>query len=327
MISVSASPIINKNRIRKINISRDLDQVADLIERCFPIHLDHDGQTYIREMRKTARQMQFLGSLSTLSDLDRNKASGFVWEEEGQIIGNLSLIPFKDQEKNIYLIANVAVDPNQRRRGIARALTNHALDFLRRKNVAEAWLQVRDDSPAAYQLYRSTGFVDHVVRTTWRIQPVEFNLLEKGRIKNTHVGKRHKEDWEFQRKWLLKRYPKSIRWSLPVNFSRFEPGLLQKIANIFEGVALKHWTISNQKECLGAVTWQKTSTYANNIWLAFPEDVTPSVFSYALQVVMKRLPRSHPISIDYPKDCFAEEFKNRGFKEFRTLIWMKQNLK
>ncbi len=326
MISASASPILQKSKIRKMSISRDLDQVADLIERCFPIHLDRDGQTYIREMRKTAREMQFLGWLSSLSELESNKASGFVWEEEGKIIGNLSLIPFKNMGENICLIANVAVDPGYRRSGIARALTNHALDHLHRMRFSQVWLQVRDDNPAAHQLYHSTGFVDQVVRTTWRIKPGAFNFLERGLVKNTAVVRRNKAEWKSHKKWLLNSYPKSIRWNLPVDFSRFEPGLLQKLSNVLEGVFLKHWIISTRNECLGVITWQKTNAYANNLWLAFPEDVTPLIFSYGLQEVIRHLPRSHPISIDYPKGWFAEEFKQRGFTEFRSLIWMKQNL-
>ncbi len=326
MISASASQQIQQSRIRKLNISRDLDQVADLIEQCFPIHLDQDGQTYIREMRKTAREMRFFGWLSSLSDLDNKKAPGFIWEEDGQILGNLSLIPFKDQGKDICLIANVAVDSNHRRRGIARALTNHALAYLRRRHISQIWLQVRDDNPAAIHLYHSTGFVDHVVRTTWRIKPGHYKPSEEGDALNVNVVKRKKEDWDDQKRWLLQFYPLTIRWNLSVDFSLFEPGWLQNILNIINGVWFKHWSLKSQTECLGVITWQKTSNYANNIWLAFPNDVESSVFSYGLQRVMKRLSGKHPISIDYPKGHFEEEFKAGGFKEFRSLIWMKQNL-
>ena len=326
MISAFASQNISKKNIRKINISSDLDQVADLIEQCFPIHLDQDGQTYIQEMRKTAREMRFLGWLSSLSDLDSNKVSGFIWEEEGRILGNLSLIPFKNQGNNIYLIANVAVDPNHRRRGIAHALTDHALNYLRRQHISAVWLQVRDDNPAAYKLYRSTGFIDHLVRTTWRINPDNLKFSRKMEIAGASVGNRKEADWENQKSWLEDDYPTTIRWNLPVDFSRFEPGLLQKIANILEGIYLKHWAIRDQRGCRGIITWQKTSTYANNLWLAFPDDVTSSTLAFSIQRVLKRLPGRHPISIDYPRGRFEDVFKEAGFTEFRSLIWMKQSI-
>ena len=327
MISAFASKKFSDSNIRKINISTDLDKVADLIEQCFPIHLDQDGQTYIREMRKTAREMRFLGWVSSLSDLTSDKVPGFIWEEDGKILGNLSLIQFKDRGKSVCLIANVAVDPQHRRQGIARALTNHALSYLRRQNISQVWLQVRDDNPPAYQLYQSTGFVDHLVRTTWRIKPSQFSPLDKRDVKEICFGKRAKMDWQKQKRWLLKDYPESIRWNLSVEFSRFEPGLLQKLSNMLESVNLKHWTVYDQIECLGIITWQKTSSYANSLWLAFPEDVKSSTLSYAMQRVMKRLPKKHPLSLDYPKGLFINEFKEMGFEEFRSLIWMKQNLR
>ena len=65
----------------------------------------------------------------------------------GRIVGNLSLIPFVRRGHVVYLIANVAVHPDYRRRGIARQLTQTALDYLRQRGVSSAWLQVRDDNP------------------------------------------------------------------------------------------------------------------------------------------------------------------------------------
>jgi GNAT superfamily N-acetyltransferase len=326
MISALASQSISNTNIRKINVSRDLDQVADLIEQCFPIHLDQDGQTYIREMRKTAREMRLLGWVSSLPELGSAKAPGFVWEERGRILGNLSLIQFKDQGKNICLIANVAVHPDHRRKGIARALTNHALAYLQQNHISQVWLQVRDDNPAACQLYRSTGFVDHLVRTTWRIMPEDFEPLEKGTVSELTFRIRQKDDWEVQKRWLLYNYPESIRWNLSVDFSRFEPGLLPKISNFFEAVKLKHWAVYHNNECLGVLTWQKTRSYANNLWLAFPDNGDSLTLSFLMQRVLKRQQKRHPLSIDYPKGQFSEAFRAMGFIEFRSLIWMKQNL-
>lgn len=326
MISALASQSISNSNIRKINISRDLDQVADLIEKCFPIHLDHDGQTYIREMRKSAREMRLLGWVSSLPEFGSGKAPGFVWEEEGRILGNLSLIQFKGQGKNFFLIANVAVHPDHRRKGIGRALTDYALAYLRQNHISQVWLQVRDDNPAACQLYRSTGFKDHLVRTTWRIKPYQFAPLEKKTGSKFYFRKRQKEDWEAQKQWLLMNYPESIRWNLSVDFSRFEPGFLQIFSNLLETVKLKHWSVNLNNECLGVVTWQKTNSYANNLWIAFPNDGNPMILTFLLEKVFKRLRGGHPISIDYPKGQFSETFRAMGFTEFRSLIWMKQTL-
>jgi len=157
--------------IRRFDLTRDLDPVADLIELCFPIHLDPDGKAYIDEMRKIAWEMRLMGRLVGFSDQYPAKNSGFVWEENGQIIGNLSLIPSTKGGRRVVVIANVAVHPDHRRRGIAHELTQRALQTLRQQGETEAWLQVRDDNPPAIQLYRRSGFSEQALRTTWRICP------------------------------------------------------------------------------------------------------------------------------------------------------------
>jgi ribosomal protein S18 acetylase RimI-like enzyme len=315
------------DHVRILDISRDLDQVANLIEMCFPIHLDQDGQTYIREMRKTAREFRLMGWLSTLSAMGSEQAPGFVYEESGQIIGNLSLIPFQQRERRFHMIANVAVHPDHRRRGIARALTKRALAYIRRTSEPWVWLQVRDDNPAAINLYHSVGFIEQVVRTNWRIRPVE---LQTGQVRaelKYCLRRRRRADWERQQQWLADAYPSSIRWNLPVDFHRFSPGPLQVISNFLDGNRFKHWSVESAGDCRGTITWQKTNSFANNLWLAFPEHINGDLLTKALHDVCKRLSGMHPLSINYPYGRFKPLFEALGFQHFRSLIWMRLKIR
>ncbi len=72
-------------------------------------------------------------------------------------------------EKNIYLIANVAVRPEYRKRGIGRALTLAAMQHAKLHHADETWLHVRDDNPGAIGLYRSLGFEDSSAGLTGRL--------------------------------------------------------------------------------------------------------------------------------------------------------------
>lgn len=326
MISAALSTTPKFDHIRKLDLSRDLDQVADLIEICFPIHKDHDGQTYVQEMRKAAREMRMMGWLTNLAEMGSQRASGFVWEKEGQIIGNLSLVPFQKDGRRIHLIANVAVHPDYRRQGIARALTVHALTFLRRLGEKQTWLQVRDDNPGAIDLYRSVGFVDRFARTTWRIRPFEFKALPTSRFPDLSIRRRKPADWKNQQQWLDYAYPHEIRWNLPVDFRRFTPGLLHVLENFLDGINLRHWTVVKADKNFGTITWQKTKSFANNLWLAFPEETENKVLTIALEMVLKRLARKHPLSIDYPKGWSSQDLESMGFENFRTLIWMSHSL-
>ena len=52
--------------------------------------------------------------------------TGYVWVEGERIVGNVSLIVFHHQRHKLNMVANVAVHPDFRHRGIARALTERA---------------------------------------------------------------------------------------------------------------------------------------------------------------------------------------------------------
>ncbi len=314
----------NKNspHIRRINLASDLDKVADLIEMCFPIQHDPDGQTYIREMRKSAQEMQIFRWISAFDDTVNAKVAGFVWEEDGKIVGNLSLIPFRQKGQQIYLIANVAVHPDRRRNGIAHALTERGLDYLRRKNISKIWLQVRDDNPTAIQLYRSAGFVDRFTRTTWRIQPREFQNPFLSVTNNLKIKRRGNAFWQMQKEWLNTIYPKSMRWNLSVDFTGFEPGIMQSIFNYLDGKKLQHWSVELNGQCKGVITWQKSNSFANNLWLGIDPELEEQLLASTLEVIIKHYPPKHMLSVDYPQGRLQSLFEALRFRQFRTLIWM-----
>lgn len=326
MIAASVSAINPSEPIRRLDLRRDLYQVADLIELCFPIHADPDGKTYVDEMRKAARDMRLMGWLANISSAEPGKVSGFVWEENNHIIGNLSLIPLRNAGRRVHLIANVAVHPEYRRRGIARKLTQHALAHLQRQQESQVWLQVRDDNPPAVDLYRSLGFKDQASRTTWRIRPIDFRPPGIIEYPGFSVRRRMPGDWQFHKNGLQQVYPETIRWNLPVNFRRFSPGLIQTITNFMDGESYKHWSLSLKGTCQGVITWQKSDSYANNLWLAIRADTEEELLPTGLAHVMKRLSKNHPLSIDYPKGRFQAGFEALGFAHFRTLVWMRCHL-
>ena len=154
--------------VRPLNILRDLPRVADLIEVCFASSMDSEGQSYVRQMRRASRDTSFMRWASNAIESASLPLSGFVWEQDGRIIGNASLVPFRHKGKRIYLIANVATHPEHRRKGIARALTEHAMQHARQRGADEMWLHVRADNPGAVQMYSDLGFVERAQRTTWR---------------------------------------------------------------------------------------------------------------------------------------------------------------
>src|SRR6185436_15007807 len=132
--------------IRPLNVLRDLPAVADLIELCFSSTMDNDGQRYLSDMRRASHDDSFLNWAAHMTETASIPLMGYIWEQDGRIIGNASLIPFRDRGKRVYLIANVATHPDYRRRGIGRALTERSMKQARDRNAVAVWLHVRDDN-------------------------------------------------------------------------------------------------------------------------------------------------------------------------------------
>jgi len=74
-------------------------------------------------------------------------------------------------------VLNLAVAPNFRRRGVARALLRGGLGFLRRRRVEEVFLEVRESNQSAQALYLSLGFRPVGQRTGYYRNPKEDALV------------------------------------------------------------------------------------------------------------------------------------------------------
>jgi hypothetical protein len=104
--------------IRPLLKRKDLNAVANLVEMCFADTMDPDGRDYIKHLRFLAEGHTGWGANPFEQLL--LPVQGFLWEQDGLIIGNLTLIPFSSLGKRYYLIANDATHPGYRRQGIAR---------------------------------------------------------------------------------------------------------------------------------------------------------------------------------------------------------------
>lgn len=82
---------------------------------------------------------------------------GFVYEENGHILGNVTLT-LDDSRERRWMISNVAVAEKSRRRGIARQLMLAAIDEARARNAQWIILNVRPWNEGAIRLYEALGF-------------------------------------------------------------------------------------------------------------------------------------------------------------------------
>lgn len=299
--------------LRSFDIRRDLLPVADLVELCFADSLDADGRMYIRQMRQAARNGPLLISQADLP------LSGYVWQEGTEVVGNLSLIPHRYGGRRMMLIANVAVHPEHRRRGIARSLTQAALQDVQRRGISETWLQVDDTNPPAVSLYRHMGFIERTKRTSWRAVPQPASV---GAATEPKVRSRQTQDWSQQRRWLHANYPEDVRWQLPLDLNLLQPGWRGALERALRERQVEQWSAVQNKKLLGVLSWQSSTLEADRLWLAAPEATEEEAIPALMQQAYPQLRAARPLALNYPSGRAEGALTRGGFQAARTLIWM-----
>jgi ribosomal protein S18 acetylase RimI-like enzyme len=310
--------IIPDPHIRRVDVRSDLDAIAALIETCFAETLDQDGRAYVKQLRRSAEDARRLSWAVEWAEENSLPIKGFVWVEDHHIVGNLTLIPMRKQNLPVTLIANVAVLPEYRRQKIAQKLTVCALKYLAGKP-GQVWLQVREDNPAAGDLYRKLGFLERARRTTWHhysgdpIPPVRSDTL---------ITPCWHADWKSQLSLLQNYYPDEVNWNLSVNFTSFKAGFLSHLFGFLPGDTNRSWAWRQNGRLMGTLTWEAARTWTDNLWLGSePADVKAAI-SVLLPYALNAIQRSTPQAVNFPSGTAEDEFLKCGFKKHYTLIWM-----
>lgn len=308
-------------QLRPIRIPSDLSAVADLVELCFAATLDEDGRRFIRQMRRA-------GSRSGLGGLPPT-IKGFVWVEQGEIVGNLNLLPVMVRGQRAYLVANVAVHPDFRGRGIAHQMTQAGIALAAQNRVRRLWLQVDEKNLIAQQLYRDFAFVERARRTLWHSQ----SSLAEGDVRlpaSVQVRLARANTWKQQHYWLNQVYGPDVRWNLPIHIRQYAPGLLGGLLRMLSEHKTKQWAAFHRGEWIGSVTWQHSYAQADWLWLAAPpEKRSLAILALIPQVYRtlreeKMIKPGRVLAVNYPAGDSAEAFETIGFKNHNTLIWMER---
>ena len=109
------------------------------------------------------------------SELSGRYSFPFVAELVGRVVGFVCLVTLFEEAQ----ILDIAVSPDQRGRGIARLLMEHACAVARAQHAEVLSLEVRASSEAAIGLYRQAGFRQVGIRTNYYDSSEDALLMEK----------------------------------------------------------------------------------------------------------------------------------------------------
>ncbi len=326
------APATTQKNPRPIDLRRDLNAVADLMERCFSDTLDPDGLRYLKQMRAAARNPGYARWARIGADGASIPVSGYVWEEAGALVGNLTLIPYYTLKARYYLIANVAVHPDFRRKGIASRMTSVALEHARQRGAQSVWLHVRQENEGAVRLYRLAGFVEQARRSTWHLEPpgsgeaVAPGILPGVAHPEVRVQERRSPDWRYQRQWLVDRYPKTLSWHLSLKLNALRPDLWGFFHRFMNDLQVRQWSAYRGKQLVGVLAWQAMPSYADSLWLAAPSQSEDLAARCLLEHIRRHMVQRRPLALDYPAGRATQAIQDAGFHLHQTLIWMSLKL-
>jgi ribosomal protein S18 acetylase RimI-like enzyme len=325
MVTELPIPLNANQHLRPLDARRDLAAVADLVELCFSDTLDPEGRNYLKQMRQAAQHASLVGWANSLYPEASLPPAGLVWVEGNpgagsqRLVGNLSLIPINLQGKRGYLIANVAVHPDFRGRGIGRNLTTAGLEMARKRGAPAAWLQVRDDNPGAVHIYETAGFKERARRSAWLTTA---EIPPGGPSPGLNIVSRHSNHWPQQKAWLSALYPAELSWHLPLDWKALQPNLGGTLYRLLTWYSPRHWAVLQDNRLEGVLTYAHSTGQTDHLWLAAPPDADPEALFELLKATRRSLPRRRPLALNLPAGMAAQALRNAGFSTHQTLIWM-----
>lgn len=322
-VSLPLNPVAG-GRVRLLNVLRDLPHVADLVELCFQSSLDVEGRRYVQQMRRAGSDRGFLAWAGRVVETASMPLSGFVAEEAGSIIGNVSIMYQTDRGRRLALLANIATHPDHRGRGIATLLTRQAIETARTKGCTELWLQVRDDNPVAIGIYRMLGFVDRARRSTYQApnSRLEGGILEYDSAPELALSGVHREHWHAQREWLKELHPNELAWYGRWDWDRLAPDIGHLIRRLLAEMEVQQWAATLSGTLHATATWIGSLRAQEHVWLAAPATADDRAVTAVLARARQTLAGRGSIALEHPAGAHERAITAAGFNRQRTLIWM-----
>ncbi len=272
MVSLSLHESPTSPGLRPVNLRTDLVPLADLIELAFADTMDSSGRAAVREMRSLSHLGPGLSVLLGMNDLAQGVGLGFVWIEDGRLVGNTSIYPSNLPGGSTWIIANVAVHPDYRGRGIAHQLVQTSLDTIRRRSRSRkvtAVLQVEADNDIAFHLYQRLGFVPERSWTQWRRSsttraPQQFN------DPSIYITRRRSNEWHEEYAMAQRLRPVSqggMGWLRPLYAGLFRRSLWKRLSDLASMRSLERLVIRGTQDDLRAVMWIESGFAASSVQL------------------------------------------------------------
>jgi ribosomal protein S18 acetylase RimI-like enzyme len=311
---------------RPVNLRTDLGAIADLVEMCFAGQMDAEGRAAVREMRWLSHTGPLLWLLAGLNHVARGVSTGLVWVEDERLVGNVSVYRAEVREP-AWVIANVAVHPDYRRRGIARSLVRASLDLLRRRRACWAILQVGHDNAAAIALYREVGFYPLRTWVIWRRSA----YLSAPAGRSLPVEAARGSEWHALYDLARQSCPSGLGWMRPAAPHAFRPSLWRALGDLLGGRHEERYVVRDSSGKVTAALFIEMTLGkpADRLILMVHPAQRGRLERHLLEFALRRLGRRRKaVVIEYPCDeeAGSAALAALQFEPRRTLTHMRHDL-
>ncbi len=314
--------------IRMMRPERDLRGLADLLEEAFGPDLSHEGKELIRDLRIMGSLGPLGGLIFALDSTLGREFRGFIWDEGGKVVGNVSIT---QTGWDRWHISNVAVAPSYRSRGIARRLMQAALTYIWEQGGRWVNLQVREDNFAALSLYMSLGFEEIGKVVEMELKGEARPLCSSGQKAVDFELSRWEEEYEL----ALTSLPAGLLWLERPQLEGFRPlslnPFLNRLAYFLQGYDLHHVMVLKDSRIVAtAALWKSLLGNRHKLQFLIHPEVRGQVEEALVEGILKPLTRPFR-GIAYTKIPFeyqelARILEKAGFKVARVLVQMRVDL-
>ncbi len=222
--------------VRSIHFRRDVPQITELLHLAF---YDKQGR---ERPSSTAFDLPSLWMLN-VDPMTNRLGNGLVWVENGRIIGNLTIVRYPKSGR--FLVVNVAVHPEWRRRGIARRLMDEVVAAARKEGQTAVLLQVDRSNESAQQLYRRMNFSIIGQMISWRGEGVGLRRVPSSLQTPSpeYVRRLHAREWKDALALDRAHLPIEMDWPEPMPHDLYKTGMWQWLFYAINGRSFEAWTM------------------------------------------------------------------------------------
>ncbi len=316
--------------VRPFDTYHDLDPVVELIAVAFGDKLDPAGQAVLDGMRRVARMGLLRGLFWPLWG-GEGITQGFVWVEQGCVVGNVSLRCAS--QRGGFFIGNVVVHPDWQERGIASELMKAALEGISARGGRWVGLEVRMDNPVAVRLYEKLGF-RKIGKTLRMLRPV--GLLWDGDsspplLRSFSLRRGHGRDSAALVKLVRIVVPEPQRTLLELREGDYRPDWKRALDHWLEGRRESWWMIEEGGAVCGAVrALCERGHYSDRLELLVSPGHDGRFETILVQkgmACLRSAPRKRVETVlPNPTESLIAALESVGFRELCVLVQMRLNL-